>query len=399
MSEPLPLLSVARLVALLRETVEDNFVQVLVEGEISNYARPASGHAYFTLKDDKAQLRAVMFRPYNRLLRFVPENGMQVICGGRISLYEPRGELQMVVETMEPKGLGGLQVAFAQLKERLEGEGLFAPQRKRPLPGFPRCIGVVTSASGAAIHDILNVLRRRLTGVRIILRPAQVQGRGAAADIADGIAELNQQGEADVLIVGRGGGSLEDLWAFNEEVVARAIYASRIPVISAVGHETDVTIADMVADLRAPTPSAAAEMVAKSRLELEGHLDHLGMRLASQMRSRLNLLEARVDGLAQRLRSPVEDLQQRRRRIDELEQRLQKQMVREVTARHEKLGALTGRLDALSPLGVLKRGYAIVMHAESGAAVRRAEDVAPGDSLHIRLKKGHLQARVTDVER
>jgi len=398
MSESLPLLSVARLVALLRETVEDNFVQVLVEGEISNYARPASGHAYFTLKDDKAQLRAVMFRPYNRLLRFVPENGMQVICGGRISLYEPRGELQMVVETMEPKGLGGLQVAFAQLKERLEGEGLFAPQRKRPLPGFPRCIGVVTSASGAAIHDILNVLHRRLTGVRIILRPAQVQGRGAAADIADGIAELNQQGEADVLIVGRGGGSLEDLWAFNEEVVARAIYASRIPVISAVGHETDVTIADMVADLRAPTPSAAAEMVAKSRLELEGHLDHLGMRLASQMRSRLNLLEERVEGLARRLRSPIENLQQRRHRIDELEQRLQKQMAREVAARQEKLGALTGRLDALSPLGVLNRGYAIVMHGESGAAVRCAEDVAPGDPLHIRLKQGHLQARVTEVK-
>ncbi len=398
MSEPLPLLSVARLVALLRETVEDNFVQVLVEGEISNYARPASGHAYFTLKDDKAQLRAVMFRPYNRLLRFVPENGMQVICGGRISLYEPRGELQMVVETMEPKGLGGLQVAFAQLKERLEGEGLFAPEHKRPLPGFPRCIGVVTSASGAAIHDILNVLRRRLTGVRIILRPALVQGRGAAADIAAGIAELNQQGDADVLIVGRGGGSLEDLWAFNEEQVARAIYASHIPVISAVGHETDVTIADMVADLRAPTPSAAAEMVAKSRLELEGHLDHLGMRLAAQMRSRLNLLEERVEGLARRLRSPIEDLQQRRRRIDELEQRLQQQVVREAAVRQEKLGALTGRLDALSPLGVLKRGYAIVMHGESGEAVRRAEDVAPGDPLHIRLKQGHLQARVTDAK-
>ncbi len=398
MSEFLPLLSVARLVALLRETVEDNFVQVLVEGEISNYARPASGHAYFTLKDDKAQLRSVMFRPYNRLLRFVPENGMQVICGGRISLYEPRGELQMVVETMEPKGLGGLQVAFAQLKERLESEGLFAPERKRPLPGFPRCIGVVTSASGAAIHDILNVLRRRLTGVRIILRPTQVQGRGAAADIASGIADLNRQGEADVLIVGRGGGSLEDLWAFNEEEVARAIYASHIPVISAVGHETDVTIADLVADLRAPTPSAAAEMVAKSRLELEGHLDHLSMRLASQMRSRLNLLEERVEGLARRLRSPIEDLQQCRGRIDELEQRLQKQMVREVATRHEKLGALTGRLDALSPLGVLKRGYAIVMHSESGEAVRRAEDVALGDPLHIRLKQGHLQARVTEVE-
>ncbi len=296
MSNEPRILSVSRLAALLKEVVEDNFVQVWVEGEISNFSAPASGHFYFTLKDAGAQLRAVMFRSQNRLLKFRPESGMQVVCSGRVSLYSQRGELQLVVDAIEPRGAGSLQVAFEQLKAKLEAEGLFAQARKRALPAFPKTIGVVTSATGAAIHDILQVLRRRSAGVRVQIYPVRVQGEEAAGEICQGIAVFNRQGEADVLIVGRGGGSLEDLWAFNEEPVARAIYDSRIPVISAVGHEVDFSIADFVADLRAPTPSAAAELVVKSRQELEGHLDQLTLRLAAQMRGRLELMRERVSG-------------------------------------------------------------------------------------------------------
>ncbi|WP_305042966.1 exodeoxyribonuclease VII large subunit [Geoalkalibacter sp.] len=398
MKQPVPILSVSRLAALLKETVEDNFVQVLVEGEISNFSRPASGHCYFSLKDERAQVRAVMFRAQNRLLPFTPADGLQVICSGRVSLYEPRGELQLVVEAMEPKGLGGLQLAFEQLKARLAAEGLFDAARKRPLPAFPRCVGVVTSAGGAVIHDILNVLRRRGAGVRVLLRPALVQGATAAADIAAGIAELNAQGDADVLIVGRGGGSLEDLWAFNEEGVARAIAGSRIPIISAVGHETDVTIADFVADLRAPTPSAAAELVAKSRLELESHLDHLGLRLAARMEARVALLSERLGGLERRLRSPREQLKQWQARCRELEARLPRALQAQLHRRHQQLAAAAGRLDALSPLAVLARGYAIVFREKTGQAVRRAQDLAVGEGLDIRLAEGRLSAEVKNVD-
>ncbi|BCR05755.1 exodeoxyribonuclease 7 large subunit [Desulfuromonas versatilis] len=391
-------LSVSRLVALLKEVVEENFVQVLVEGEISNFATPASGHHYFTLKDQGAQLRAVMFRTQNRLLPYRPENGMQVVCSGRVSVYSQRGEIQLVVETMEPLGAGSLQVAFEQLKARLSAEGLFAAERKRPLPAFPRTIGVVTSATGAAIHDILNVLKRRAAGVRVLLFPVRVQGEGAAAEIAGAIAALNRQGQADVLIVGRGGGSLEDLWAFNEEPVARAIHASRIPVISAVGHEVDFTIADFVADLRAPTPSAAAELVVKSRLELEGHLDHLVMRLAGQMQGRLGLLRERVDGLARRLRSPRQELARMDQRWLELERRLRQAMAGGLRERGLRLGAAAARLDALSPLRTLNRGYAIVFDEKTGAAVRDSASLVPGGRLRIRLARGQLRARVEEIE-
>ncbi|KIH76456.1 Exodeoxyribonuclease VII large subunit [Geoalkalibacter ferrihydriticus] len=398
MQQPLPILTVSRLTALLKETVEDNFVRVLVEGEISNFSRPSSGHFYFSLKDARSQVRGVMFRAQNRLLPFTPEDGMQVVCAGRVSLYEPRGELQLVVEGIEPKGLGSLQLAFEQLKARLTAEGLFDPARKRPLPSFPRCIGVVTSASGAVLHDILNVLRRRGAGVRVVLRPALVQGAAAAGDIVAAIDELNRQGEADVLIVGRGGGSLEDLWAFNEESVARAVAASRIPVIAAVGHETDVTITDFAADLRAPTPSAAAEMVAKSRLELEGHLDHLCLRLGAQMRARLALLRERVNGLERRLRSPRQQIRQWREHEQYLEKRLQRGLSQHLRRRHEQLAAAAARLDALSPLAVLARGYAIVLREKDGRAVRDAAQVAVGEAVRVRLGQGQLNARVTEVK-
>lgn len=391
------MLTVSRLAALLKEVVEDNFAQVLVEGEISNFSVPASGHFYFSLKDESAQLRAVMFRSQARLLPFRLENGMQVVLSGRVSLYPQRGEVQLVAETLEPRGVGSLQVAFEQLKNRLAGEGLFAEARKRPLPTFPRTVGVVTSATGAAIHDIVNVLRRRGAGLRLLLRPVRVQGEGAAAEIAEAIADHNRFGAADVLIVGRGGGSLEDLWAFNEEVVARAIHASVIPVISAVGHEVDYTIADFVADLRAPTPSAAAELVARSRLELEGHLDHLAQRLAGQMQGRLELLDERVRGLTRRLRSPRQQLQLWHQRHADLVRRLDRSMARRQQETEGRLAALAGRLDLLSPLRTLERGYAIAFAEKTGRAVLDAETLSRGDHLQLRFARGRARATVEET--
>jgi exodeoxyribonuclease VII large subunit len=276
-------LTVSGLVALLQEVVETNFVTVTVEGEVSNFAAPASGHWYFTLKDSGSQLRSVMFRSRNRQMTSLPRDGMQVVCSGTVTVYVARGEMQLVVDNLTQGGQGMLQAAFEALKENLAKEGLFAMERKRPLPAFPQSVGIVTSATGAAIHDILNILRRRAPDVRLLLKPVKVQGDGAAEEIVEAIKDLNQYGGLDVLIVGRGGGALEDLWAFNEESVARAIAGSDVPVISAVGHETDFTIADLVADLRAPTPSAAAELVAKNRQELEAHLDHLIIRVCLMM--------------------------------------------------------------------------------------------------------------------
>ncbi len=396
-NERLPILTVTRLAALLKEVVEENFAQVLVEGEISNFSVPASGHFYFSLKDDGAQLRVVMFRSQARLLVFRPENGMRVILSGRVSLYPQRGEVQLVAETIEPRGIGSLQVAYEQLKNKLAGEGLFAEARKRPLPTFPRTVGVVTSATGAAIHDIVNVLRRRGAGLRLLLRPVRVQGDGAAAEIAEAITDHNRLGVADVLIVGRGGGSLEDLWAFNEEVVARAIHASAIPVISAVGHEVDTTIADFVADLRAPTPSAAAELVARSRLELEGHLDHLAQRLAGQMQGRLELLAERVQGLTRRLRSPRQQLLLWRQRHADLARRLDRAMVRRQQEAEGRLATLAGQLDLLSPLRTLERGYAIVFAEKTGKAVLDAGTLAIGDQVQLRFSIGRATATVDET--
>jgi exodeoxyribonuclease VII large subunit len=390
-------LSVSRLVSLLQDVVEENFVDVLVSGEVANFATPASGHYYFALKDEGAQLRAVMFRAQNRLLSFLPENGMNVVCRGRLSLYTRRGELQMLVDHLEPLGVGSQQIALEQLKKRLASEGLFAEERKRPLPAFPRTIGVVTSGSGAAIHDILNVLRRRGAGLRVLLRPVRVQGDGAALEIAEGIADLNRQGEADVLIVGRGGGSMEDLWAFNEEPVARAIFASRIPVISAVGHEVDVTIADLVADLRAPTPSAAAELVVKERRELEGHVDHLVLRLSGQMKARLTLLRERVEGLFRRLRAPVGDLLRQGQRVEQLSRRTKLAIRVHLEASASRLALFAGRLEALSPLRTLSRGYAIVTREEESTPLRETARLARGDRLAIRFARGEARVVVEEI--
>ena len=391
------ILTVSRLVGLLKELVEDNFMQVQVSGEIGNFSAPASGHHYFTLKDDRHQLRAVMFRMHNRALGFTPQNGMEVVARGHMSVYAQRGELQLIVEHLQPCGLGSQQIALEQLRARLAGEGLFDPSRKRPLPGFPSTIGVVTSATGAAIHDILNVLRRRGSGLRVLLYPVPVQGDGAAARIAEAINDFNRHAQADVLIVGRGGGSLEDLWAFNEEPVARAIFASAIPIISAVGHEVDFTIADQVADLRAPTPSAAAELVVKERRELESHVDHLTLRLSRQMNSRLALLQERIAGLGRRLQGSLHRVTSSQRQVQDLLRRAETAMLTRRQEAAARLKIAAGRLDSLSPLATLGRGYAIVTGVGKKTAIRDAVEIQVGAALHVRFCRGSVDAVVSSV--
>ncbi len=391
-------ISVSTLVQLLQELVEDNFVEVLVQGELSNVSQPPSGHYYFTLKDKKARIKCAMFRSHARVLRFKPVDGLAVICRGRVSVYPQRGDLQLIVEAVEPEGVGSLQLAFDQLKEKLEREGLFAPNLKQPLPPFPRTIGLVTSSSGAAIQDILNVLRRRSAGLQVLLRSVRVQGKGAAEEIAAAIADLNRETAVDVLIVGRGGGSREDLWAFNEEIVARAIAASKIPVISAVGHEVDFSIADLVADLRAPTPSAAAELVVKNRLELERHLDQLTLRLAAQIRSRLTLLSNNLHGLEKRLKAPAELVKIWQLQLQQLHLRLQQAMTELFVQQEHRLALLMSQLQTLSPVAVLSRGYAIVKQKETGEIVHGSEQLQIGDQLQVKLASGEVTATVTLID-
>jgi exodeoxyribonuclease VII large subunit len=410
-------LTVSQLTERVRGLVEERFPAVWVEGEISNFRFYGSGHAYFTLKDETAQLRAVLFRTRLRRLRFEPADGQHVLAFGSLEVYVQRGEYQLVVELLEPRGLGALQLAFEQLKARLSAEGLFAAGRKRPLPRFPRKIGIVTSPSGAAVRDILRVLGRRFAGLQILIAPCRVQGDGAAAEIVEGIAALNAVGDVDVIIVGRGGGSLEDLWAFNEEAVARAIAASKVPVISAVGHEVDVTIADFVADLRAPTPSAAAELVVREKAVVAESLEHLRSRLDRAMTRPLRDLARRVDELHGRLQhagrgvhrraghriellsarlraaSPFARLRADRHRLERLDSRLGAAMSRRLVDRRHRLAGAVGRLDSLSPLAVLGRGYSLARAAD-GRIVRAAREVQPGDPLSVLLHEGSLDCRV-----
>src|SRR6266496_155007 len=319
---PHVILSVSALTAVLRSHVESAFADIWVEGEVSNLRMPSSGHAYFTLKDATSQMRAVMFRSVGRFLRFHLKDGMCVICRGRLTVYEPKGDYQMLVDYAEPKGVGALQVAFEQLKERLAAEGLFEAARKRPLPVFPRRLGIITSPTGAAIRDIIQVAHRRWPNIELLLNPVGVQGIGAAAEIAKAIAELNELGGLDVLVVGRGGGSLEDLWAFNEEIVARAIVASRIPVVSAVGHEVDFTIADFVADVRAPTPTAAAELVVRDRQDLLNQAESFWKRSVQAVRARLRDCRACVEAERRGLLDPTALVVRAMQRRDDLEMRL-----------------------------------------------------------------------------
>lgn len=390
--------SVSELTAELKALLENTFTGVWVEGEISNFKHHTSGHMYFTLKDDRGQLRAVMFRGSNRGLQFRPEDGLAVIVFGNVTIYEPRGEYQIYVEYMDPKGLGALQLAFEQLKTRLEAEGLFDPARKRPIPLLPRKIGLVTSPSGAAIRDILQIIHRRFANVQVLIFPVRVQGEGAAAEIVEGIESLNKRGDLDVLIVARGGGSIEDLWAFNEEVVARAIYASQTPVISAVGHETDFTIADFVADVRAPTPSAAAELVISRKAELSQRVDDLFSRLVNHMRYRAERSGERLRSLERHLRllSPLERVKRQRERLRDGALALQSSMSHRLALWRGDLRTAAARLDSLSPLAILARGYSVCRRLPDLSILTRAASVAEGERVEVLLHQGGLICRVEE---
>jgi exodeoxyribonuclease VII large subunit len=403
-------LTVSQLTNSIRISLESRFPSVWVEGEISNFKDHSSGHWYFTLKDSNAQLRAKCFRSTNARIRFRPANGLHVRARGKLSVYAPRGEYELVVDALDPVGAGALQIAFEQLRDRLQAEGLFAKELKRPLPVFPRRVGIVTSPTGAAIRDILNVISRRTRTVHVLFSPAKVQGDLAGPSIARAIQFINQYHEralregrtadlVDVLIVGRGGGSTEDLWAFNQEEVARASRKSLIPVISAVGHETDFTIADFVADMRAPTPSAAAELVAAHEDQLCSSLDQLGRQMNRLMRYRIVDLRSRVQkqALSHAFDEVKSSLRNARRRFDAASSACNNAMETSVQDARERLGLAAASLDALSPLAVLQRGYAIAQDA-SGAPVRDAAAVNAGDPVRVRLAKGSLNTRVETVE-
>lgn len=433
--------TVTRLNQAARAALERSLGGVWVEGEISNLARPQSGHIYFSLKDDAAQVRCAMFRSRNSSLNFAPDNGMQVLAHGRISVYEARGDYQLIVETLEPAGEGLLRLRFEKLKRKLAAEGLFDTQTKREWPVWPRAIGVVTSASGAAVRDIVTVLGRRCAAIPVIIYPSTVQGDEAPAEIARAIASANQHAACDVLVVGRGGGSLEDLWAFNEEVVARAIHSSEIPIVSAVGHETDITIADFVADARAATPSAAAELVSPDSAETLAHLASLDRRLTTRTRLELTGAQRMLRQISRRLISPRRYIEAYYQRLDELGQRLSVAVGNRLRLERTHLGACAARLsantpgnriklgfltlthlrarlesalaaglsdrarrleqlklvlDAVAPSATLARGYAIVVNAD-GDIVRDAASLSLGAKISARLARGCITAAVEDI--
>jgi exodeoxyribonuclease VII large subunit len=391
-------LSVSEATALVKDCLESSLPALWVAGEVSNFVAHASGHYYFSLKDETAQLRCVMFRGANRRLRFVPEDGLACGAFGTISVYARSGQYQLITERLVPLGEGDLALAFERLKERLAAEGLFDPARKRALPRFPETVGIVTSPTGAAVRDIVRVLRRRWPAIRVILQPVRVQGEGAAEEIAAGLAALDRCGQADVVIVGRGGGSIEDLWAFNEEVTARAIAACRTPVISAVGHETDTTIADLVADVRAPTPSAAAEIAVRDVEDVLLIARRSSQRGDIALRRRLRELALRLEALRRSrvLASPLDRLRQESQRADELAQRCLRATRAAVAHLGERTSALGLRVEALSPTRVLDRGYALV-YDEGGRLVRGASGCAPGDAVEIQFGRGRARCRVEEV--
>ncbi|GIW42797.1 MAG: exodeoxyribonuclease 7 large subunit [Candidatus Binatia bacterium] len=393
-----PVFTVTELTQLIRQTLESQIDTVWVVGEVSNFRVPSSGHYYFILKDEAAQIAAVMFRGVNRSLSFTPEDGLKVLVRGHISMYEARGSLQLYVEYMEPVGIGSAQLALEQLKQRLHAEGLFAAERKRPLPFLPRCIGIVTALTGAAIRDILTVLRKRFPHVRVVIRPVRVQGKEAPLEIIAALDDLQQLPEVEVIIVGRGGGSKEDLWAFNDEGVARAIAGCRVPVVSAVGHEIDYTIADLVADARAPTPTAAATMVVPDFDELRARVAQQRRLLVTAFTRLLMLHRQRLEQLAQRLRDPRHTVENLRLRLDELAERAQLAMARRIEHYRQHLRALADRLAALNPLAVLERGYAIVKHSTSGEIVRDASTLSPGDAVHVQFARGRATAEVRETQ-
>ncbi|BCK32227.1 Exodeoxyribonuclease 7 large subunit [Vibrio cholerae] len=432
--------TVSRLNSEVRLLLENEMGIVWLVGEISNFSAPVSGHWYLTLKDSQAQVKCAMFKGNNRLVNFKPQNGQQVLVKARLSLYEPRGDYQIILESMQPEGDGRLQQQFEQLKMQLAAEGLFAQTRKKPLPENPRCVGIITSRTGAALHDILHVLKRRDPNLPVVIYPTLVQGEEAAIQIAQAIGRANTRAECDVLIVGRGGGSLEDLWCFNHEIVARTIAASEIPIISAVGHEIDVTIADFVADVRAPTPSAAAELVSRdhrhkqqvlhqwqaklastmrhylaqqetqfarlqykldkqhpqTRLERQQQqLDELSLRLEQKMQQRLATQQQRWDRLSHKieLHSPIHLIRQQRFNLIQQEQRINQSIQRYLIQSRHQLALLSEKLDAVSPLATLARGYSVTRTTQ-GELVRQSAQVKPGDTLVTQLMDGEILSTV-----
>ena len=391
------ILTVSELTCLIKSIVEESFPNVWVEGEIYNFRAPISGHAYFTLKDSLSQIKAVLFKSSARTIRFVPKDGLHVLCRGRITIYDFRGEYQLVIDYMEPKGVGALLLAFEQLKERLSKEGLFDESRKRPVPVLPKKIGIVTSPTGAAIRDILKVIERRFANVEIVIAPAAVQGERAAPEIVEAISALNRIEDIDVIIVTRGGGGIEYLWPFNEESVARAIYNSKIPVISAVGHEIDYTIADFVADLRAPTPSAAAEMVVKNKEDIQHRIETLYQRLVFAKRTFFEKKRDRLFSLSRRVLSPGREINRYIQRVDELATRLHLSASHIIALKKETLYGVTAKLDSLSPLAILSRGYSITYKLPARSVVKSSSEVQKGDKVDVKLHEGNMICIVEGV--
>jgi len=392
------ILTVSQLSDILKGLVEEAFYEVWVEGEISNLKTYSSGHVYFLLKDEKAQIKGIIFRETTKKFKFKLENGLKVICYGRIEYYSPRGEVNLIVYDITPKGIGELQLAFEQLKKKLEQEGLFDPKRKRPIPLLPQRIGVVTSPYGAAIRDILTVIRRRFANVEVILYPVKVQGEGAKEEIAEGIRFLNEHFPyLDVLLIGRGGGSIEDLWAFNEEIVARAIFASKIPTISCVGHEIDYTIADFVADLRAPTPSAAAEIVVKSKEELIHRIESLRIRLLQHVKQTFRLYYHRFQKLttSRVLNNPQIFYEDKIQKVLDFESKILVSVKHYIEINWHILNLLKQKLYLLSPENILSRGYAIIWH--NNKILKDTKKVKKDNELKVRVYKGEFTAKVKDI--
>ncbi len=391
--------TVSELTQDIKLILENTFTSVWLEGEISNFTHHLSGHMYFSLKDENAVINACLFKNVNQDIRFRLEDGLKVICFGRITVYGKRGQYQIIIEKIEPKGMGALQLAFEQLKNRLLKEGLFDASHKRPLPLLPFSVGVVTSATGAAVRDILKILTSEAGFLRIILRPTMVQGSEAKYDIAQAIAEFNQYAQVDVLIVGRGGGSLEDLWAFNEEMVARAIFNSRIPIISAVGHEVDTTIADFVADVRAETPSAAAKLIVLRRNEVLSSLreDYLSIinlinEMLTSLNERLNLLRS-----SPAFKHPLRRLEELQQDVDNLTHSILLAMQHLIQVTEQRLAAVIEKFHALNPVAILTRGFSITTSVE-GRIIKRADSLKKGDWVNTRLASGSFKSEVKEID-
>ena len=394
----MPVYRVSQITAYIKELFDSDYAlqDLWLEGEVSNCSRAASGHVYFTLKDEEAQIRCVMWRSQVERQAYLPQDGEAILAHGRISVYEAGGRYQLYVDDIQPAGIGLLYLQFEALKERLAAEGLFDAERKRPLPPFPRRLGVVTSPAAAALRDIVNVLRRRYPLVEVVLSPTLVQGDEAPSQIVAAIEALNEHTDVDAIVVARGGGSLEELWAFNDERVARAIYASQAPVVTGVGHETDFTIADFVADVRAPTPSAAAEMTVPDRQELRGTVESWGGRLAQLMRGQIEEERRALQYREQILRrfSPQAQIDSYRQRIDDLMHSALAGLKHRLALAGERLRTLDSQLQTLSPLATLERGYAIARHLGTGKVVRSVAQVVAGDRLEVRVSDGQFESTV-----